>query len=192
MIEVAENDRHLSVHRGFFVVSFANNQVGQVALDDIGAVIANAHGLTYSNNLLVALAERGIPFVLCGDNHQCVGVLLTVDGNYQQAKRFDAQIAAKQPLKKRLWASIVSSKIAQQALVLKKAGYSSIPLEHMRTQIKSGDSTNLEAQAARYYWKQLFGPEFKRDRNASGINSLLNYGYTVLRAATARKVSVWS
>jgi CRISPR-associated protein Cas1 len=32
------------------------------------------------------------------------------------------------------------------------------------------------------------GPLFRRDREASGTNAMLNYGYTVLRAATARAV----
>lgn len=67
IVEVADDKRHLSLSRGFLVVhdtEGARAQLGQVPLDDIGAVIANAHGLSYTNNLLVALAERGVP---CGD-----------------------------------------------------------------------------------------------------------------------------
>lgn len=71
IVEVADDKRHLSLSRGFLVVhdtEGARAQLGQVPLDDIGAVIANAHGLSYTNNLLVALAERGVPFVLCAAN----------------------------------------------------------------------------------------------------------------------------
>ena len=32
------------------------------------------------------------------------------------------------------------------------------------------------------------GPLFRRDQQADGVNAMLNYGYTVLRAATARAV----
>src|SRR4051812_6908076 len=110
IVEVADDQRHLFLHRGFMVVQDTageRKELGQVPIDDIAAVIANAHGLSYTNNLLVALAERGTPFVLCAANHNAVGILLAIDGNYQQAKRFDAQIAASKPTCKRLWAEIV-------------------------------------------------------------------------------------
>jgi len=103
-------------------------ELGQVPLDDVVAVIANAHGLSYTNNLLVALAERCAPFVLCAANHNAVGMVLPIEGNYQQAKRFDAQIAANQPLIKRLWAEIVKSKLQQQAAALEATGAPFVPL----------------------------------------------------------------
>jgi len=97
MIEIADDKRHLSVERGFMLVHATDGErakLGQVPLDDIAAVIANAHGVSYTNNLLVALSERNAPLVVCAANHNAVGMLLPIDGNYQQAKRFDAQIAA--------------------------------------------------------------------------------------------------
>src|SRR5207253_3311551 len=54
-------------------------------------------------------------------------------------------------------------------------------------QVRSGDPTNLEAQAARVYWLSWLPEEaFRRDADAEGLNSLLNYGYAVVRAAVAR------
>ena len=94
IVEIADDRRHLFVHRGFMVVKDTEGErkeLGQVPLDDIAAVIANAHGLTYTNNLLVALAERGAPFVLCGANHNAIGMLLTLDGHHVQAKRIEAR-----------------------------------------------------------------------------------------------------
>lgn len=163
-------------------------ELGQVPLDDITAVIANAHGLSYSNNLLVALAERGAPFVLCAANHNAVGMLWPVDGNFQQAKRFDAQLAAHKPTHKRLWADIVKSKLQQQSAALAATGAPTAPLATLAAQVRSGDPDNLEAQGARRYWRLLFGEGFRRDQNGGGRNGLLNYGYTVVRAATARAV----
>ena len=58
----------------------------------------------------------------------------------------------------------------------------------MVRKIKSGDTTNIEAQAARHYWPRMMGSDFRRDSGAENENALLNYGYTVLRAATARAV----
>ena len=67
IVEVGDDGRHLSMLRGFMVVHESQGEhaeLGRVALDDIAAVVANAHGLSYTNSLLVALAERGAPFVL--------------------------------------------------------------------------------------------------------------------------------
>jgi len=191
IVEVADDKRHLFLSRGFLVVQETEGQrkeLGQVPLDDIAAVIANAHGLSYTNNLLVALAERCAPFVLCAANHNAVGMLLPIEGNYQQAKRFDAQLAATQPVAKRLWAEIVKSKLQQQAAALEAAGAPFAPLQAMVRKVRSGDPENIEAQGAKRYWGLLFGEDFRRDQQGGGINALLNYGYTVLRAATARAV----
>lgn len=191
IVEVADDRRHLFLSRGFLVVKDTEGErkeLGQIPLDDIAAVIANAHGLSYTNNLLVALAERCAPFVLCAANHNAVGMVLTIDGNYQQAKRFDAQLAASQPLKKRLWAEVVKSKLQQQADALEAAGAPFIPLSALVRKVRSGDPDNLEAQGARRYWGLLFGDDFRRDQQSDGLNAMLNYGYTVLRATTARAV----
>lgn len=191
IVEVADDRRHLFAHRGFLVVQDTDGErkeLGQVPLDDIAAVIANAHGLSYTNNLLVALAERGTPFVLCAANHNAVGMLLPIEGNYQQAKRYDAQIDANKPTVKRLWAEIVRAKLQQQASALEAAGAPYIPLSSLVSKVRSGDPDNLEAQGARRYWNLLFGDDFRRDQNSGGINAMLNYGYTVLRATTARAI----
>lgn len=191
IVEVADDQRHLLLHRGFMVVKDTagdRKELGQVPIDDISAVIANAHGLSYTNNLLVALAERGIPFVLCAANHNVVGMLLSLDGNFEQSRRIDAQIQASLPAKKKLWASIVRSKLEQQACALEAVGASTVPLTALVRKVKSGDPDNIEAQGARRYWSLLFGSGFRRDQGAGGLNALLNYGYTVLRATTARSV----
>jgi len=195
IVEVADDRRHLHLHRGFMVVQDTEGErkeLGQVPLDDIAAVIANAHGLSYTNNLLVALAERGAPFVLCAANHNAVGMLLPIEGNFEQSKRIEAQIAASQPTHKRLWAAVVRSKLEQQAAALEATGAPTAPLTALMGKVKSGDPENIEAQGARRYWGLLFGDTFRRDQNAGGpqpgLNAMLNYGYTVLRATTARAI----
>jgi len=191
IVEVADDKRHLFMHRGFMVVQDSageRKELGQVPLDDIAAVIANAHGITYTNNLLVALAERGAPFVLCAANHNAVGMLLPIEGNFEQARRIEAQIAATLPTHKRLWAAVVKAKLEQQAAALEAAGAPTAPLAALAAKVRSGDPENLEAQGARRYWGLLFGDSFRRDQDGGGLNGLLNYGYTILRSATARAV----
>jgi len=191
IVEVADDRRHLFVNRGFMVVKDTEGdgkELGQVPLDDIAAVIGNAHGLSYTNNLLVCLAERGAPFVLCGANHNAVGMLLPIEGNFEQSKRMEAQIAASLPTHKRLWATVVRAKLEQQAAALEAANAPTAPLTALVAKVRSGDPENLEAQGARRYWGLLFGEGFRRDQAAGGTNALLNYGYTVLRACMARSV----
>lgn len=191
IVEVADDRRHLHLHRGFMVVQDTEGErkeLGQVPLDDIAAVIANAQGLSYTNNLLVALSERGAPFVLCAANHNAVGMLLPIEGNFEQSRRIEAQIAASRPTHKRLWATVVRSKLEQQAAALEATGAPTAPLTALISKVKSGDPENIEAQGAQRYWRLLFGDAFRRDQDGGGLNGMLNYGYTVLRASTARAV----
>ena len=99
-----------------------------------------------------------------------------------------AQWAAPEPLRKQAWKRVVIAKIKMQAAALSSVGQPGAPLNFMTQSVQSGDSTNVEAQAARAYWPLLLGPGFRRDPDRHDINGLLNYGYTVLRAASARAV----
>jgi CRISP-associated protein Cas1 len=189
IVEIASDGRHLSVERGFMTVAEGREEVARVPLDDIGVVLANAHGLTYSNNLLVKLAERGAGMVLCGANHMPAAWLWPVDAHHVQAARMDAQIEAGKPLRKRLWQSVVREKVQSQGAVVESLGGSAEAFRTLASKVRSGDPDNIEAQAARRYWPLILGPDFRRDRGIDGPNAMLNYGYTVLRAATARAIT---
>ncbi len=99
-----------------------------------------------------------------------------------------AQWTAPEPLRKQAWKRVVIAKIKMQAAALAAVGESRAPLDYIARNVQSGDSSNAEAQAARLYWPMLMGPDFRRDPDRPDVNGLLNYGYTVLRAATARAV----
>jgi CRISPR-associated protein Cas1 len=115
-------------------------------------------------------------------------MMLPLDAHHVQTERHLAQVEASEPTKKRAWQAIIQAKIAQQGAVLAHFTGDHGGLAAMAQRVKSGDPDNLEAQAAQRYWPRLFGKEFRRDRDADGINALLNYGYAVVRAATARAV----
>lgn len=164
-------------------------EVGRVALDDIHAVIVHAHGVTWTGNLVTQLARRGAPIVFCGANHSPVAVTMPLEGHHAQNARMQAQMAASRPLAKRLWRRIVQAKIAMQGSLLEARGIAgAVAFAHIARRVRSGDPDNLEAQAARRYWPLLMGREFRRDRDQSGANALLNYGYAVMRATIARAV----
>jgi CRISPR-associated protein Cas1 len=169
-------------------ISAEGREIGRVPLDDIGVLLCNAHGLTYSNNLLVELSQRGTSVVLCGPNHMPLAWVWPLDAHHVQALRMRHQLEADEPLRKRLWQMLVRAKIAQQGAILERMGKPDGAFDMLARKVRSGDPENIEAQAARRYWPLVMGGEFRRDRQAGGANAMLNYGYTVLRAGVARAV----
>jgi len=188
IVEVAEEGRHLGKARGFLTVSCKGEEIGRVPLDDLAAVIATSPATTTSCALLAELADRGVPFVLCGRNFSPAGLIWPVAGHHAQQRRMEAQLDASKPLGKRIWAALVEAKVLRQGLVLAQAGQPSGAFARLARQVRSGDPENIEAQAARRYWPLLLGASFRRDPDGDGANAMLNYGYTVLRAATARAI----
>ena len=72
---------------------------------------------------------------------------------------------------------------------MSRAGENNRRLLRLVDKTRSGDMDNCEAQASRIYWPLLFGKDFRRNQDLSGINAALNYIYTVVRACVARGLS---
>ena len=189
VIEIGSDGRHLERHRGFMTVSERGVEIGRVPLDDVGVLLCNARGLTYSNGLMAELARRGAAVVFCGAKYLPAAWLMPVEGNHAQAMRMRLQTEASKPFRKRVWQATVRAKIRQQAAALDLLNGGDGGLKSLVRKVRSGDPDNVEAQAARRYWTALFGRDFRRDRYGEMPNPLLNYGYTVLRAATARAIA---
>jgi CRISPR-associated protein Cas1 len=184
------NRTGLSVHkrRGFLAVDADGSEAGRLGLEDIEGVLVASPGVMWSNTALAELAARAVPVMILGQNFAPVAVVLPLAGHHAQGARFRAQAAASKPLRKQAWASMVRHKIAAQAEALDSIGAPSERLRRLMMAVRSGDPDNREAQAAQAYWPLLMGKDFRRDREAHGANALLNYGYAVLRAATARAI----
>lgn len=188
ILEITDMQVHLSLHRGFLKVSIKDSKEYDISLYDIGGIIANSYSLTYSNNLLVKLAELNIPFIICGTNHSPVAFLWPVETHSQNAGKIDIQINTKKSFYEKIWKDIIQIKIYNQLICLNSLGKDSGILEALIKKVSLGDRENIEAQAAKIYWNKLFGENFIRDKNGEGINSILNYGYTILRSGIARSI----
>lgn len=188
VVDISTDGLHLATYRGFLTVSASGEERGRVPLDDVGALIVHAHGTTWSNSVVVRLSERAVPIVICGPNHAPVACVWPLDGHHAQGARMRAQLAAPRPLAKQLWRQIVAGKIRMQGEALAFAGRQGGAFDLLARKVRSGDPENVEAQAARRYWKTMFGRAFSRDQKADGANALLNYGYTVLRAIASRAI----
>ena len=161
---------------------------GEVALplEDLAWVVLDTPQATASAALLSACMEEGVAVVLSDTRHMPAGMLLPFHRHYAQAEVARTQIASSEPLKKRLWRAIVQRKLENQAANLDRGQIDGgDSLREMARHVKSGDPGNVEARGARFYWSRLFD-DFRRHDEADLRNAMLNYGYAVLRAATAR------
>jgi CRISPR-associated protein Cas1 len=188
IIEIASDGRYLHADRGFLVVKSGKEEVGRVPIDDIGGLIGSGHGLVFSAELLVRLADRCSPLVVCDAQKRPRAMLLPLESHHRQGERFWLQAKIKDGTRNRLWKQIVQAKLRAQARTLEAFDISGMALKRIADKVRAGDPENHEAQGARIYWTQLFGGDFRRDPDGNGINALLNYGYTVLRSATARAI----
>lgn len=156
-------------------------------LADVAALIVSHPQVTYTHAVLPGLAAAGAIFVACDEKHLPAAMLLPLVAHSTQTERIGKQAALSLPTRKRLWQQIVQEQIYARARLLEERTGKDWGLTPMAAQVRSGDPQNLEGQAARIYWQNLFSPEpFRRDPEAEGLNSCLNYGYAVLRAAVAR------
>lgn len=159
-----------------------------VPIEDIGFVVLEHQQTSITLPLLNALSDNNVAVIFCGNDFMPNAMLMNLDSNHTQGESYRAQIEASEPLKKGLWRQIVETKIRNQASLLNKLGKDGERLKPYYTNVKSGDTDNREGAAARIYWAELFGNDFVRSREGVEPNNMLNYGYTLLRAAVARSL----
>lgn len=190
------NPTYLSMKLQQMVITLPSKDAGSekgevrtIPIEDIGIVILDHRQITITQGLMEMLIDNNCAIITCGSNHLPVGLMLPLYGNTVQNERFRNQIDASLPLKKQLWQQTIQCKIANQAVMLKYAtGELHNNMFIWSENVRSGDTDNLEARAAAYYWKTIFPdrPDFTRGREEAEPNNLLNYGYAILRAIVAR------
>lgn len=183
-----ENPYHISARNEQIIFyEKAQAQEKQVPAEDLGFLILDHPQTTFTQAALQLLSKHNVAVIFSDEKHMPSSMLFHLDTHYIQTERFRKQIEAGVPLKKQLWAQTIKAKIANQAAVLQKYGAVEHKLlSNIAAAVLSGDTENREGQAARIYWKALFGNNFERDRQGSWPNAALNYGYAIVRAAVAR------
>jgi CRISPR-associated protein Cas1 len=187
-IEVSGGPTHLALRDRQLVLSREGSQLATIPIEDLGVLVVDHPACTYTHGALVALTEHNVAVVISGANHHPAGLLAPFEGHSTQGEAIAAQASASKAARERLWREIVRGKITAQAAVLERIGAEAGGLRELARRVKPGDPDNLEAQAAQRYWRHAMGEGFRRSRDGDPPNNLLNYGYTVLRAATARAV----
>jgi CRISP-associated protein Cas1 len=163
--------------------------IGKIPIEDLGVLILQHAAIVLTQQLIIACQKNKVVIIFCDEKHLPYSVILPIaEAHYLHNKVLKQQIGITEPLRKRLWQQIVREKIRQQVRTLILIDKDSARLRRLIKEVKTGDSGNCEAVAAQIYWKLLFGNQFRRDVDREGVNSLLNYGYSIIRAMIARSI----
>jgi CRISPR-associated protein Cas1 len=160
-----------------------------IPIEDIGFVVIDNRETYISIPALSLLAENNSAVIFCNQLHLPSAMLLSLDSHHVQHQIFKQQIDASMPLKKQMWQQVIIEKIKNQGLLLEKSTQEKNNFELIANRVLSGDTGNQEGIAAAIYWKKIFEVKFKRERFGEYPNNFLNYGYALLRAATARALA---
>jgi CRISPR-associated protein Cas1 len=182
------NPAYLSTRNQQMVVERKDQEQISIPIEDVGVVILDHPQITITQVCMARLLENNTALITCDDKHLPTGLLLNLNGHSLQSKKFQAQVEAGMPLKKQLWQQTIRAKIRNQAALLQKMGLVAEVLNHLAGQVKSGDTQNAEAVAAKYYWQKLMPEDLVRGRFEGRVNNFLNYGYAILRAVVARSL----
>lgn len=177
----------LSLKDKQIVITFKDNKDTVTRpIEDVGFVVIENPMVSITVPLLNELADNNVAVIFCDKKMMPKTMLMTLDGNTTQQESYKYQLNASLPMKKNVWKQLVECKIKNQSLLLNKVGKGGGVLKPYYLNVKSGDSDNREGAAAREYWRLLFDDGFKREREGLPPNGMLNYGYTILRAAVTR------
>lgn len=169
-----------------------------IPIEDIGFIVMDNPEIYISMPALNLLVENNAAIIICNNSHIPNGMFLNLNSHHIQQEIFKNQMDASVPLKKQLWQQTVIEKIKNQGILLESITSKKNNFEFLASKVLSGDTSNMEGVAANFYWKSFFGTSegelakqtnFKRERYGDYPNNFLNYGYAILRAATARALS---
>lgn len=183
-----ENKASVSTKNQQLVIKTESRE-NTIPIEDIGFIVIDHAEIYISITAMNMLVENNTAVIICNTNHLPNGMFLNLNSHHIQQEIFKHQINASIPLKKQLWQQTIIEKITNQGILLEKITTNKNNFDFLATKVLSGDSSNMEGVAASFYWKSFFEHKFKRERFGDYPNNFLNYGYTILRAATARALS---
>lgn len=189
LIDISGDNNYFHVKNRNIMVEREGKASESIPFDDINSIIVHGHNNRFSEEFFHLCIEHSIPVVFCDSQHMPSGMLLSEYSHTDYASRLLVQIKASLPRCKQAWQKIIKAKVHNQATLLSFIGekIAALDLYAKEKHVLSADSTNIEAQAARVYFKVLFGDSFIR--HEGDIKNLqLNYGYTILRSLVARAV----
>ena len=178
----------LDLSMNYMVVRGDGNK--RVSLNEIAVLILENNAVSMTGCLLSALIEKKIRIILCESKRNPQAEVVPYYGCHNDALKIKMQLQWDSLMKECIWTKIVTKKIENQAILLRKEEHVEAELlEQYVEQIQPGDVTNREGHAAKVYFNALFGKKFSRDDEENVINAALNYGYSLILSAVNREVT---
>lgn len=163
-----------------------------VPLSDIHTIVVDNSRTVVTGRLMNKLTEYHILLIFCDENHQPNVFSLGLYSHYRVYGVLAQQLEWRDELRGNMWKKFIEIKINNQRSVLQYLQKSEDIINKMKAlseRVDYEDSSNREGHAARIYFNELFGTEFRRERGAvDAYNAALNYGYIVLRACVTRTI----
>lgn len=180
----------VSYRRGQLILHHEGENIGCISLAETAVILLGLR-TTLGAAVLQQCCEFDVLLIPCNWAGVPAGIVAPWSNHTRVGARQLAQATLSLPRRKNAWAQIVRAKIIGQARVMELFDENiSKDLLGMARAVKSGDPQNMEAQAARKYWARLFRDD-SRGRIAGlgfGRNSMLDYGYTVMRGYCLRAI----
>ncbi len=156
-----------------------------ISLSEIDTIIITDFKCVITTRLLSRCCELGINVIFTKQNKMPVGALHSLEDNTRASKVYKNQINMTKEMRQYIWQQIIVVKLQNQVNVLKKHNKSYDIVQRYSKEVGLGDLSNKEGQAARVYFKKLFGYYFTRE-DEDIINYSLNYAYQVVRSRIAQ------
>lgn len=185
---VLSSGEKLSVRDNWVIVTKEDGKTISLPISDLYCVVIDNLQMSVTIPVLTHLAANKIHLVVCDDHHLPASVLYPLNINYHSLHVFKKQIQMDEGFKGELWQRIIKAKIHNQAVCLDNVFVEKeiVGLIHLYADYVVGqDRDNYEGQAARVFFKSLYGQSFHRS-DETAINSALNYGYAIMRSCMAK------
>jgi len=164
----------------------------KIILDNLVSIVIETTQATITTYAISRLAEEGVSVLYVDKKYNLNAITLPFHTHSTFSKIVHSQIDISKPFQKKLWQELIKQKIYNQASVLEYFKKEKIANELYTyvNYVKSGDTDNVEAKAARIYWSALFENFSRVQKGAEDVrNASLNYCYAIVRSTVARSIT---
>lgn len=161
----------------------------KIHIPEIAILIIESTTVSITTALIERLVEEKIKIIFSGKDHNPIGEIVNYYNKHNSVSIIRKQISWTECIKKKVWTEIIKEKIKNQAILVSYESMenSNLLLNYV-LEIKDGDTSNREGHAAKVHFNTLFGKNFIRNED-NAINSMLNYGYTLLLSTFTREIT---
>lgn len=171
------------------IVITTMDDVVQVPLDDINIIIVGSTQVAITSYAIMAMLQKNVALIFTDEQAMPIGQVANYYGNSNRNVNIASQIEWSDERKQNVWTSIITAKMNNSVQVLAAFGLDTSDVVTTIAAMQYGDVTNREGVVAKLYFHRLFENDFARHNDDLEVNGVLDYGYAVLLAATAREIA---